>query len=445
MTRPITIVLPTRRLASLVSGIALVLGIAALRPALLGLAWAGGGLILALVIVDAALVARPARISVARRSVAVLSHDARNRIVFAVENANRRAAILCWDEVWPSTVAPARTEVAARVGPGEASEVSYMVTPTRRGGIVVPASPLRCVGPLGLLALQLSGAVSSGEYRVYPKLADLERYDLAARRSLRAEPGMQAVRALGPGTEIEGLREYGPDDEYRRIDWKATARRGTPIVRELRDERTQQVLALIDAGRLGAVPMGAARRIDHAINAALLLAHVASVRGDRVGMMVFDRHVRRFLPPARACHTSVTRLAQELYDVEPESVEADYDRAFSYLAAHERRRSLLVLFTDVLSPEASESVIQQLVNTRGRHLPVCVTIADPALEAAARTTINSPGDVYLVAAARELLDERQRAIGRMRNRGVYTLDVPPERATPAVVSQYLELKARRLL
>jgi uncharacterized protein (DUF58 family) len=438
-------ILPTPRLAFIVLVLAVFAGCAAFEVRLVPMLAAGATSLIFAVLADLALLARPSRIRVTRAAGPVLSHGAKGRVVLTFENAGPREGRIIVEEVWPPSVAPERTRIAARIPARGTAEVSYGVTPSRRGALQLPPSPLRTMGPLGLVAWQRSGAVPASVVRVYPKLTDVARYELAARRSLRAEAGVQAIRALGPGTEIEGLRDYAPDDEYRRIDWKATARRGRPVTRELRDERTQHVTILIDAGRLGAAELGASRRIDHAVDSALLLANVASVRGDRVGLLVFDREVRRYVPPSRASRAVVPRIARALYDVDALAVEPDYEHAFRYLLANDRRRSLLVLFSDVLSPEASEALVGQLAQTRGRHLPLCVAIADPALLAAATGPLRTAEDVYRVAAARELCEERDATLRAMRARGVLTIDVPPDRATPAVVSRYLEIKARRLL
>lgn len=436
---------PTPRLALLVLCAAIVFGAASLAHAILPVALLALAACLLATSIDAVLVARTGKVVAIRVAGPVLSHGGANLVCVDIRNDGARAARSSFVDVWPTAFSPDRFPMRARIPPGSSIRLSYHVTPSRRGAFRVPASDLRIEGPLGLVALHRRGVVPESEVRVYPALAEVARYDLAARRSLRAEIGVRAVRALGPGTEIEALREYTPDDEFRRVDWKATARRGIPMTRDLRDERSQQLTILVDAGRLGAAELGASRRIDHAVNAALLLAHVASVRGDRVGLLVFDRQVRRWMAPKRASKATVPLFARALYDVDAQPVEPEYEAAFRFLASHDRRRSLLVVFTDVLSPEASEPLVSHLSATVGRHLPLCVTIADPALLEATRTPVEDPASVYRLAAAREIWAERDEALRRMRARGVLTLDAPPASLTPTVVARYLELKARRLL
>jgi uncharacterized protein (DUF58 family) len=436
---------PSARLALALVASALVLAAAALVPALLPAAVGLAVLVLAVAVLDRSRVCRFEALEVAREHDRVMSHGAAHTVRLRVRNRSARVARIELEEVWPDSVTPARVRIRLTVPAGGESETRYAVTPQRRGALAVAAAPLRSHGPWGLVARQRAHMVPASEVHVYPNIKGIARYELAARRHLVGQIGIRSVRRRGEGTEIEGLRDYTPDDEYRRIDWKATARRDRPIARQLRDEQAQTVYIMIDAGRLGAVAMRGATRLDFAVNAALVLAHVATVRGDRVGVLVFDRETRRHMLPVRASRAVIPRIARLLYDVAPAPVESDYGRAFELLAARHRRRGLVVLLTDLLSAVASEALIAHLGRSARRHLPVCVAIDDPVMREAAAEPLHTAGDVYRLAAAAELRHERDRALRSLRDRGVIVLDVPPENATPTVISSYLELKARRLL
>jgi uncharacterized protein (DUF58 family) len=441
---------PSVRLAVALGGGAVVLAVAAFVPSLMVAGLAVVGIALVAAVVDVRRAAGFGGMVAVREHEAVMSHGAAHVVRVVVESRSGRAARIELEEVWPPSVTPSRVRLVLAVPPHGRAEASYTVTPNRRGALAVAAAAARSHGPWGLVARQEGGVLPAAEVRVYPNIKGIARYELAARRQLVAQIGIRSVRRRGAGTEIEGLRDYTPDDEYRRIDWKATARRDRPITRELRDEQSQTVYLMIDAGRLGAVEMGGATRLDFAVNAALVLAHVATVRGDRVGVMVFDREVRRHLSPGRASRALIPRLARLLYDVAPVAVEPDYGRAFDLLAARHRRRGLVVLFSDVLSVVASEVVIGHLGRSARRHLPLCVAIDDPVVRGAVGGSVGSMGvqsaaDAYGVAAAAELRHEREMALRAMRERGVLVLDVPPAGATPGVISRYLELKAQRVL
>jgi uncharacterized protein (DUF58 family) len=436
---------PSPRLAlALIAGAA-ALSVTAFQPALLPASLALVALALGAALLDLARACRFETLEIAREHERVMSHGNAHTVRLVVRNRSTRPATIELEEVWPPSVTPARVRLRLSVPAGGQGEASYGVTPSRRGALGVAAAAVRSHGPWGLLARQREQVVPASEVHVYPNIKGIARYELAARRHLVGQIGIRSVRRRGAGTEIEGLRDYTPDDEYRRIDWKATAKRDRPIARELRDEQSQTVYLMIDAGRLGAVEMRGATRLDFAINAALVLAHVATGRGDRVGVLVFDRETRRHMPPGRASRAVIPRIARLLYDVTPAPFESDYGRAFELLAARHRRRSLVVLLTDVLSTVASEALIAHLGRSAHRHLPVCVAIDDPAVRDAAANPLDHPEDVYHLAAAAELRHDRDRALRAMRDHGVLVLDVPPEAATPTVISSYLELKARRLL
>ncbi|MBA3970356.1 MAG: DUF58 domain-containing protein, partial [Gemmatimonadetes bacterium] len=252
----------------------------------------------------------------------------------------------------------------------------------------------------------------------------------------------RSARQRGEGLSFESLREYVPGDDPRRIDWKATARRGAATVRQFEAERSQNVLLMIDAGRLMSERIGGRERLDHALAAALLLADVAGKHGDRVGAFVFADRVQRFLPPAR---TPLARLADALGGTEARPVEPDYPGAFTFLAGQLRKRSLLVLFTDVIDPDASAALVGHLAAAARRHLPLVVALRNPELESAAVAPVQGEADVFTRAAAEELLGARAIALAAMHRAGVLVADTRPSDAVPLVVNRYLEVKQRGLL
>ncbi|HEY0778093.1 MAG TPA: DUF58 domain-containing protein, partial [Gemmatirosa sp.] len=258
---------------------------------------------------------------------------------------------------------------------------------------------------------------------------------------------------------------YAPGDDPRRVDWKASARRDTAVVREYQAEQGQTVLLLVDAGRLmtqlvDAAPPADGRpgrsRFDAALDSALVLADVAARAGDRVGLLVFDDAVRAWVAPAAGA-AAVARVREALIPVQPVLLESDYAGAFRVLAERHRRRSLVVVFTDVIDARASRALVAHVARGAARHLPLVVAMRDAALDAAARGT---PGDVpnaslagtsggtlavYARAAAEELLLAREEALARMRGAGVSVLDVRADAMTAALVNRYLELKGRGAL
>jgi len=249
------------------------------------------------------------------------------------------------------------------------------------------------------------------------------------------------IRQLGEGRLFESLREWVPGDDLRRIDWKATAKRRKVITRQYEAERRQQVLLVLDTGRLLTAEIAGVSRLDYVVQAALELAYVAAQHDDNVGVMAFADGVQHFVAPQRG-RLGLKRVLDVLAVVEATLIEPDYPGAFRYLAARNRKRALTVLFTDVIDRFASDALVANVASLRPRHLPLAVTLRNPEVDAVAVLRPNTTRDAFRKAAAEELLRAREEALGRMRRVGVLVLDVPPERAASAVVAKYLELKRR---
>lgn len=279
---------------------------------------------------------------------------------------------------------------------------------------------------------------------MYPNLLDVRRYDLLLRRNRLQEIGLRHTRQFGEGTEFERLREYLPDDEFRRIDWKATARRLRPVTVEYQTERSQNVIAIMDTGRMMQSPVADIAKLDYVINAVLLLAYVATGKGDKVGMMSFAQDVKQFLAP-RQGRGQFYRMLELLYGLKAEPVESDYRKALSYLAYKQRKRALVVLFTDLSSGMSMDALVSHVAVLARRSLPLVVTISDPDVVAAAKKRPFDSQTVYQRAAAAQLLDDRQVVLDNLRRRNVLTLDVPANQLSIAVINRYLELKAKTML
>ena len=260
-------------------------------------------------------------------------------------------------------------------------------------------------------------------------------------RAARRQQGVTPIRQLGEGRLFESLRAWVPGDDLRRIDWKATAKRRKVITRQYEAERRQQVLLVLDTGRLLTAEIAGVSRLDYVVQAALELAYVAAQQDDNVGVMAFADGVQHFVAPQRG-RLGLKRVLDVLAAVEATLVEPDYPGAFRYLAARNRKRALTVLFTDVIDRFASDALVANVASLRPRHLPLAVTLRNPEVDAVAALRPHTTRDAFRKAAAEELLRAREEALGRMRRAGVLVLDVPPERAAHAVVAKYLELKRR---
>ena len=406
-----------------------------------------------LLVVDAALVAglwldallapriSDGQITVHREAPPAFSLGRDGEVIYRWRNRASRRARLRVREVRPGVLggilAPRELRVPAR---GELRE-ALSVIPARRGHETTEgAFAIDSVGPLGL-GVRRSHLSLPWDVRVYPALTAVRRRAAVAQALRRREQGRQPLRRLGEGRLFESLRDFVPGDDPRLIDWKATARRRKPITRQFEAERRQQVLLVLDAGRLLTADVAGVARMDYVIQAALELAYAAAQHDDNVGVMVFADGVKHFVAPQRG-RRGLKQVLDVLAEVTPVLAEPDYPGAFRYLAARNRKRALTVVFTDVIDRFASEALVANLGTLRPRHLPLAVTLRNPELDGLATLRPEAAHDAWRKAAAEELLRSREEALSHMRRAGVVVLDVPPARAAEAVVDKYLDLKRR---
>jgi uncharacterized protein (DUF58 family) len=321
------------------------------------------------------------------------------------------------------------------------SIITFAATARARGDWPLGPVVLRIAGPFGFVARTVRIPMDD-RITIIPSIAHLHRYQLLALQFRLRELGARNLRRRGAGTNFTGLRDYVPGDDPRHIDWKATARRLRPITREFSIEQGQTVMLVIDAGRLMTQLAGALPRFEYALSSALVLANVAVQSGDAVGLLLFDDQIRAYVPPARG-PAAIRAIRDALVPAQATVTEPDYAAAFRTLAARHRRRSLLVIFTDVIDDRSSRSLIAHTTRGAHTHLPLVVALRNDALVTAAlpsgRTTTDT---LYESVAAEELLSARDEALERMRRAGVSVVDVKPEAMTAAVVNRYLELKGR---
>lgn len=372
-----------------------------------------------------------------------LSLGADNPVRLRIRNRSRRPATIWVRDEPPDAFRISERILQAAILPRDTWEGSYYIHPLRRGDYRFGDLNVRQEGPLRLVIRQ--GKVAMSEpVKVYPNLLDVRRYDLMLRRNRLQELGLRNTRQFGEGSEFERLREYLPDDEYRRINWKATARRHRPITIEYETERSQNVIALLDVGRMMQSPVADIAKLDYVVNAVLFLGYVATSKGDKVGMMTFADDVGHYLRP-RQGRGQFYRMLELLYAVEAQPVEPNYRRALSYLAAKQRKRSLVIIFTDLSGGVSMQSLVAHTTLLARRSLPLVVTISDPDIVTATQQTPSDSISAYQRSAAAQLLDERQVTLDTLRQQGVLTLDVPANQLSIAIINRYLALKAKTML
>jgi uncharacterized protein (DUF58 family) len=430
---------PTRRtglVALVIAAVLLLLPIGGvLRPLVLV-----NGALLAVVAIDVALAVDPRRLDIARELPPVIALGGSGELTWRLRNpTDRSVRVALADELAPSLGASTR-RLRGRVPAGAALRTTVGLRPRRRGRFDVGGLVVRVEGPLGIGARQRRLPLP-GLLRVHPAFPSRDEAELRITRARILDVGLRSARGRGGGTEFDQLREYGVDDEVRRIDWAATARAGKAMVRTYRAERNQPVLLLLDNGRVMAGQVAEVPRLEHAMDALMCLTTVATRLGDRCGLVAFDRTVRAVLP-ARAGRDQLGRMAEAMFDLEPELAESDYRSAFTHALARFRRRSLIVLFTDLVEQAVGESLLPALPLLVRHHIVIVATVRDPDVVRWATAPPADASEAYRATAAALALAERERATARLRGLGAIVVDEPPGRLAPRLADTYLELKAR---
>lgn len=323
------------------------------------------------------------------------------------------------------------------------AEYYYHLTPKKRGAYTFGQTAVRFLSRLGLVWCP----TTLGEpqtVKVYPNMRrarEMELKALGARSFLAIQ--RRSIRR-GEGREFESMRDYVRGDELRHISWTATARRNKLTTRQYQIERDQTVMIAIDAGRLMTGRIEDETKFDTAIHASLALMSACARAGDNCGLLVFGRRVRRFLPPKRGVE-HIDAVLEALFDVEPEIVEPSYARGFQYIASHLKKRSFIVILTDLVDKESSKELITSLKLLRPRHLPLVATIGDRDLNAAVSRQPADLNEVFTQSAAEEIIHQRSAALRIVESIGGLALDVTAKTLAPRLLESYLRVKERGLL
>jgi uncharacterized protein (DUF58 family) len=333
----------------------------------------------------------------------------------------------------------ARVDVEAQTS----AALVYELTPPKRGRFEFGSIVVRFLSRWRLVWGQ-TRVDSSIAVKVYPNMRRAREVELRALGTRSFVAARRKSQWRGEGREFESLRDYVRGDEMRHISWTATARRGRLVTRQYQMERDQTILIMLDAGRLMTARIESETKLDSAVHAALALMSAAARAGDNAGLLVFGRRVKAFLPPKRGAEHLDAAL-EALHAIEPEMIEPSYSRAFEFAAANSRRRSLVVVLTDLVDEEGSRELLTSLKLLRPRHLPLVVTIADRDLKAVVREMPENERELFTQSVAEEIMYQREAALLLVESQGGLALDVTAAALAPKLLETYLRVKERGLL
>lgn len=395
-------------------------------------------------ILDARLSELPKGFRVTREFGNRFAMGAETDVNIHLQNSSPRTLSLkVKDEYPPQMLLNGEREAAIRVQPHTAATLIYGLTPPRRGRFEFGYTALRFRSRLNLVWRDARGA-EPATVKVYPNMRRAREMELKALGARSMVSSYRKTSWRGEGREFESMRDYVRGDELRHISWTATARRGKLTTRQYQIERDQTILVALDAGRLMTARIEQETKLDSAVHATLALFSAAARAGDNAGLVVFGRRIKSYLPPSRG-RDHIDAALESLYAVEPEMIEPSYPHAFEFIAANSKRRSLVVLLTDLVDEEGSKELLTSLNLLRPRHLPLVITIADRDLKAVVQETPSSVRELFTQSVAEEIIHHREAALRMVESVGGLALDVTAASLAPSLLETYMRVKERGLL
>jgi len=386
----------------------------------------------------------PSGLTISREFGGRFAMGAETEVKLHIQNAsNRSVSMFVKDEYPPQMTLSGTREGRVNIDAQSTATLVYGVKPPRRGRFEFGQAALRFRSRFRLVWCQVNVAEPAA-VKVYPNIRRAREAELKALGARSVVSSHRRTSWRGEGREFESLRDYVRGDELRHISWTATARRGKLTTRQYQIERDQTILIALDAGRLMTARIEDETKLDSAVHATLALLSAAGRAGDNAGLVVFGRRIKSYLPPGRGRDHMESAL-EALHAVEPEMIEPSYPHAFEFIAANSKRRSLIVLLTDLVDEEGSKELLTSLHILRPRHLPLVVTIADRDLKAVVRKTPDSVRDLFTQSVAEEIIHHREAALRWVESVGGLALDVTAAALAPALLETYLRVKERGLL
>jgi uncharacterized protein (DUF58 family) len=385
----------------------------------------------------------PRAFAAERQTLRIASLRKRHPVTLTVSNLSRRPFHLRIRDDWTQELDATPAEFSRRLPGRSRATLHYDVKATRRGSFEMESVYLEARSVLGFWKRYLTYPVRSALY-VYPDMQQLGEYAALARTNRLSLMGVRRTRKVGQDNDFERLRDYTLDDNYKHIDWRATARRHKLTVKDYQTSQSQRIIFLLDCGRMMTNVASGLSLLDHSLNAMLMLSFVALKQGDAVGLTCFSDEIHTYVPP-RGGMSQMNRLLHAVFNRFPQLVESRYDQAFLHLSSHCKKRSLVVLMTNLIDEVNAHQVERYLSTLVGRHLPLGVLLRDHQLFDAADKPPVVELDLYRAAAAAEILTWRHQVLTDLEHKGVLSLDVFPEDMTAPLVNRYLEIKARHLL
>ncbi len=382
------------------------------------------------------------QISITRETPRVFAIGEANEVIIKVQNSSFRTAILFIRDEYPSSMdIQVSHDFTIKIAPKGTGSFTYQLIPENRGDYSFGPIHYRSRGPLGLI--NRDGKVEAPwELRVYPHIPRAHEAHLLITRGIGQRTYPISIR--GGSREFESVKDYVIGDEYKGINWKATARRGRFMSNQYQDQRDQDVLIALDCGRSMQTSLGKLKRIDHAVNSAYLLANGILQKGDNVGLVSFGVETEGLVPLGKG-RSYLKNILIGLYNIQAQYLQTDYTELLKIASRRLNRRTLIVVFSEVDTPESAELIVPVFQELGKRHLVVLVALNDPKLKEETKKEIKIPFDIYLRASALDLMQTREKALKLLKKSGCIVVDSSPYDAPIDTLTAYLGLKRKGLI
>lgn len=373
-----------------------------------------------------------------------LSIHEKEKIAFQIfNNTGRKLYMEMKDEIPEFHFKTEEKVMKGTAGANEKKQFYYKVIPTKRGAFTFGSLHVKYEGKLKLCFRSFKVRLEK-EYKVYPNMKNLRKYRLSISNNRMIKQGQRNLKILGKGTAFESLREYVSGEEYRKINWKATARSDKPILNQYEPEKNQHVYFFVDKGRPMSYSVRGYKKLDMAVNTALVLSDVVNQNGDQSGLLIFNTEVTNMIMPGKgAVHRN--KILEALYHIQHNNQTSNYEEAFYYFKKKERHRSIIFLFTDFETVEEAENMLKVLPSISRNNILVILLIKNDSIEDIANKKISNSLELFEKGAALEHLEERHGIINLLNRKGILCLECPAEKLEYSAVNKYIQLKNKTYL
>lgn len=386
---------------------------------------------------------RRPEISAVRNTLPVFSLGDPNPVVINVENRSSLTLHASITDELPVQFQIRDFSMSQWLMPGERYSLEHKLTPHSRGTYRFGYINVFITTRLGLAERRLKEGQEE-EVRVYPSIIQMKRFELRATRQIAHETGVKKMRRLGHSYEFEQIKNYVPGDDYRSINWKASGRRGTIMVNQYEDERSQQIYCLIDKSRVMRMPFEGLSLMDYAINTTLTISNIVLKKQDKAGLITFSDVIGATIKAERKAG-QLNKILEALYKEKERKGEANYELMYEAMSRLINVRSLLLLFTNFESQYALERALPTLRRLNQQHLLVVVFFENTEIRKLAGEPVEKITDIFRQTIARQFLLDKREMVYKLRQYGIQTILTRPQDLTLNTINKYLELKSRGLI